>query len=53
MTTQSILYGKDGKPTEHESLAVRGEVVDLDNQGGIVASYPDLSWKVEPDPARR
>jgi hypothetical protein len=48
MTTRSILYDKDGKPTEDQSLAVRGEVVELDDQGGIVATYPGLSWKVDP-----
>jgi hypothetical protein len=48
MTTRSILYDKDGKPTDDQSLAVRGEIVDLDDQGGIVATYPDLSWKVDP-----
>ena len=48
MTTQSILYDKDGKPTEDQSLAVRGEVVELDDQGGIAATYPGLSWKVDP-----
>jgi hypothetical protein len=48
MTTRSILYDKDGKPTEDKSLAVRGEVVALDDQGGIVAMYPGLSWKVDP-----
>jgi hypothetical protein len=48
MTTRSTLYDKDGKPTEDESVAVRGEVVELDDQGGIVATYPGLSWKVDP-----
>jgi hypothetical protein len=48
MTTRSILYDEDGNPTEDESRAVRGEVVDLDDQGGIVTSYPDLSWEVDP-----
>ncbi|NUR78378.1 MAG: hypothetical protein HOQ28_19100 [Thermoleophilia bacterium] len=48
MTTRSILYDKDGKPTEEQSFAVRGEVVELDAAGGIVAAYPDLSWKVDP-----
>jgi hypothetical protein len=46
--TPSILYDKDGKPTKDESLAVRGEVVELDDQGVIVATYPGLSWKVDP-----
>jgi hypothetical protein len=44
----SILYDKDGNPTENESLAVRGEVVELDDRGFIVASYPGLSWEVDP-----
>jgi hypothetical protein len=48
MTTRSILYDKDGKPTEDESVAVSGEVVVLDERGGIVAAYPGLSWKVDP-----
>jgi hypothetical protein len=48
MTTRSTLYDKDGKPTEDESVAVRGEVVELDDRGGIVATYPGLSWKVDP-----
>jgi hypothetical protein len=48
MTIRSILYDKDGEPTENESLAVRGEVVELDDQGGVVATYPGLSWKVDP-----
>jgi hypothetical protein len=45
---RSILYDKDGKPTEDESAAVRGEVVELDADGNIVATYPGLSWKVDP-----
>ena len=48
MTTRSILYDEDGKPTEDESVAIRGEVVELDDAGGIVATYPGLSWKVDP-----
>jgi len=48
MTTRSILYDRDGKPTEDQSLAVRGVVVELDDRGGIVATYPGLSWKVDP-----
>jgi hypothetical protein len=48
MTTQSILYDEDGKPTEDQSRAVRSEVVELDHQGIIVATYPDLSWRVDP-----
>jgi hypothetical protein len=48
MTTGSILYDEDGKPTDDESLAVRGVIVELDDRGGIVATYPALSWKVDP-----
>jgi hypothetical protein len=48
MTTRSILYDKDGKPTVDQSLAVRGAVVELDDQSGIVATYPGPSWKVDP-----
>jgi hypothetical protein len=48
MSTRSILYDKDGKPTENQSLAVRGEVVEFDDQRGIVAKYPGLSWSVDP-----
>jgi len=48
MTTRSILYDEDGKPTEDPSLAVRGEVVEVDEKGGIVATYRGLSWKVDP-----
>ena len=49
MTTQPILYDIDGKPTEDQSLAVRGEVGELDDQGGIVATYPGLPSKVDPN----
>jgi hypothetical protein len=48
VTTLSILYDEDGRPTEDQSLAVRGEVVELDDEGGIVGTYPNLSWKVDP-----
>ena len=48
MTTRSILYDKEGKSTEAQSLAVRAEVVELDDRGGVVATYPGLSWKVDP-----
>jgi hypothetical protein len=48
MSTRSILYDKDGKPTEDQSLSVRGEVVEFDDQHGIVARYPGLSWSVDP-----
>ena len=48
MLTRSILYDRDENPTEDESVAVRGEVVDVDSDGNIVATHPDLAWKVDP-----
>ena len=45
---RSMLYDKDGKPTEDESAAVRGEVVELDAAGEVVGTYPGLSWRVDP-----
>ena len=48
MTTGSILYDKDGNPTDDEAVAVRGEVVELDDRGGVVATYEGLSWQVDP-----
>ena len=48
MTTRSILYDEDGKPTADQRLAVLGEVVELDDRGCIVATYPGLFWKVDP-----
>ena len=46
--TRSILYDNDGNPTEDESAAVRGEVVELDAAGEVIAAHPSLSWKVDP-----
>jgi hypothetical protein len=46
--TRSILYDEDGNPTDDESAAVRGEVVELDDAGDVLATYPGLSWKVDP-----
>jgi hypothetical protein len=46
--TRSILYDEDGKQIEDESLAVRAEVVELDDAGNVVATHPGLSWKVDP-----
>ena len=47
------LYDKDGRPTEDETAAIRGEVVEVDAEGKVVATHPDLSWKVGTDLARR
>jgi hypothetical protein len=48
MTTHSNLYDDAGKPTEDDSHAAHGEVVELDDQGRVVATYPGLSWNVDP-----
>lgn len=46
--TRSILYDKDGAQTKDKSVAVRGEVVELDDAGNVVATLPGLSWQVDP-----
>ena len=46
--TRSILYDRDGSPTEDESAAVRGEVVEFDAEGNVVATHAELSWQVDP-----
>jgi hypothetical protein len=47
---ETILYDADGNRTEDESLAVRGEVLELDAEGRIVSTrpYEGLDWKVDP-----
>jgi hypothetical protein len=47
---ETILYDADGNRTEDESLAVRGELVEIDAEGRIVSRRPreDLDWKVDP-----
>jgi hypothetical protein len=37
--TRSILYDKDGNPTEDESAAVRGEVVELDAEAHVSCAH--------------
>jgi hypothetical protein len=48
--TETILYDADGNRTEDESLAVRGEVVEIDREGRILAKRPHkgLDWEVDP-----
>ena len=48
--TETILYDADGNRTDDESAAVRGEVVEVDAAGRIVARHPhpELDWKVDP-----
>jgi len=47
---ETNLYDADGNQTEDESLAVRGEVVELDAEGRVVSRRPleSLDWKVDP-----
>ena len=48
---ETILYDADGNRTEDESLAVRGEVVELDAEGRMVSRrlLEGLDWKVDPN----
>jgi hypothetical protein len=47
---ETVLYDADGNRTEDESLAVRGEVVELDEAGRVLARRPHkgLDWEVDP-----
>jgi hypothetical protein len=48
--TETFLYDAEGNRTEDESLAVRGEVVELDDAGRVLARRPHhgLDWQVDP-----
>ena len=47
---ETVLYDADGNRTEDEALAVRGETVELDADGHVVArhAHDALSWEVDP-----
>ena len=47
---ETILYDADGNRTHDESLAVRGEIVELDAAGRVLARRPHrgLDWEVDP-----
>jgi hypothetical protein len=47
---ETILYDADGNRTEEESLAVRGETVELDAAGRVLTRRPHqgLDWEVDP-----
>jgi hypothetical protein len=51
--TRSILYNKDGNPTEDEGAAVRGEVVEVDDAGNVIANASGTLLEGGPDLARR
>ena len=47
---ETLLYDADGNRTEDESVAVRGELVELDAEGRVLSRRPHdgLDWKVDP-----
>ena len=47
---ETVLYDADGNRTDDESVAVRGEIVELDAEGRVVARRPHdgLDWRVDP-----
>jgi len=47
---ETVLYDADGNRTDDESVAVRGEIVELDADGRVVARRPHdgLDWRVDP-----
>jgi hypothetical protein len=47
---ETFLYDADGNRTNDESLAVRGEIVELDAAGNILSRRPQdgLDWEVDP-----
>lgn len=45
---KSILYDKDDKPTGDASVAIRGEVVETDDRGDIIARFDGLTWTIDP-----
>ena len=47
---ETFLYDADGNRTDDESLAVRGETVELDAAGRVLTRRPHdgLDWQVDP-----
>ena len=45
---ETFLYDVDGNRTEEEGIAVRGEVVELDAEGRVLARLEHLDWEVDP-----
>ena len=47
---ETFLYDAAGRRTEDESVAVRGEVVELDAEGRVIArhAHDGLAWEVDP-----
>jgi hypothetical protein len=47
MTVETVLYDSEGNVTDDRSEAVRGEVIERDDEGNVVRRYPDLSWEAD------
>ena len=47
MTVETVLYDVEGNVTGDRSQAVRGEMIERDDEGRIVRRYPDLSWEAD------
>jgi hypothetical protein len=47
MSTDTIMYDEDGNETGDRSRAVRGEVVERDDEGRIVRRHPELDWQAD------
>jgi hypothetical protein len=47
MTVETVLYDSEGNVTDDRSEAVRGEVIERDDEGNVVRRYPDLSWETD------
>ena len=47
---ETFLYDADGNRTDDESVAVRGEIVELDAEGRVLRRRPQdgLDWQVDP-----
>jgi len=47
---ETVLYDANGNRTDDESIAVRGEVVELDASGRVIATHAHdaLGWEVDP-----
>lgn len=45
MATQTVMYDADGNETDDRSRAVRGEVVERDENGDVVRR--ELAWQVD------
>jgi hypothetical protein len=45
--THTVMYDAAGHETDDRTQAVRGEVVELDDDGTVIRRFPDLSWQVD------